>query len=213
MFSSCRIGVVREVLADHEDRSAPHSSPVPHGCHSSIRAVGRNREGATPERRVCTPHSEWPYLSLQHGLSPSEGRQERVEETRRRTRAVVGDEGIRVGGFVHLPVLIISFYIAEELYFCVLTGSGDDRSSLADNLQRGITSNQFMLLKQLTLDVDWRFNFDCQNGEDYCGECQRGKRNVCCCERGYALLASPLAFRPSLLASHFSLLASHLFCF
>ena len=55
---SSRIGVVWKVLADFKNRSAPHSSPVPHRRHSSIRAVGRDREGAAPERRVCTPHSE-----------------------------------------------------------------------------------------------------------------------------------------------------------
>ena len=66
----------------------------------------------------------------------------------------MGDEGVGVGGSAHLPLLDAYFHIAENLYFRVLTGSGDNRSSLADNLQRGITSNQFILRKQLTLAVD-----------------------------------------------------------
>ena len=90
---STRTGIVWEVLVDNKDRSTSHCPSISHRCYSSIRAVGRNREGTAPKRRVCTPYPQRPYLSSQRGLSVTQGN----EEERQRgdgegCEVVLGDE-------------------------------------------------------------------------------------------------------------------------
>ena len=49
LFSfSNRTGIIWEVLANNKDSSPSYRPSISHRRHSSIRAVGRNREGAAP---------------------------------------------------------------------------------------------------------------------------------------------------------------------